>query len=129
MGRISRADARIGNGVKAASTALALLVLLAATPALAATAAAPEPMHLLGILLDFILFALTLLGVALFHHHTFAVAMTGLAAITLYRLGFTDFKTGTGLTSSGPSCRHFRRSSRAQRFAELRVRRRVEWRT
>jgi len=123
MTRISRADARIGNGGKAPSPALALLVLLAAT------AAAPEPMHLPGIPVDLILFALTLLGVARFHHHTFAVAMTGLAAITLYRLGFTGFKTGSGRTSSGPSCRHLRRSSRAQRFAELRVRRRVEWRT
>ena len=31
----------------------------------------------------FVLFALTLLGVALFHHHTLAVALTGLAVITL----------------------------------------------
>ena len=45
----------------------------------------------------FILFALTLLGVALFHHHTLQVALTGLAVITLYKLGFTGFKTGPGL--------------------------------
>jgi len=46
---------------------------------------------------DFILFALTLCGVALFHHHTLQVALTGLAVITLYKLGFTGFKTGPGL--------------------------------
>jgi Na+/H+ antiporter NhaD/arsenite permease-like protein len=51
----------------------------------------------LGIPIDFILFALTLLGVALFHRHTLYVALAGLAAITLYKLGFTGFKTGPGL--------------------------------
>jgi Na+/H+ antiporter NhaD/arsenite permease-like protein len=56
-----------------------------------------EPIILLGIPVDFILFALTLLGVALFHHHTLQVALTGLAAITLYKLAFTGFKFGTGL--------------------------------
>jgi Na+/H+ antiporter NhaD/arsenite permease-like protein len=40
---------------------------------------------------DFVLFALTLLGVALFHHHTLHVALTGLVVITLYKLGFSDF--------------------------------------
>ena len=41
-----------------------------------------EPILLFGIPVDFILFGLTLLGVALFHHHTLAVALTGLAAVT-----------------------------------------------
>ena len=53
------------------------LLLLASPPALAA---GPE---VFGIPVDFILFALTLLGVALFHHHTLYVALTGLAVITL----------------------------------------------
>jgi Na+/H+ antiporter NhaD/arsenite permease-like protein len=39
---------------------------------------------------EFILFAATLLGVALFHHHTLAVALTGLVCITAYKL-FTGF--------------------------------------
>src|SRR5689334_21756994 len=56
-----------------------------------------EPVMLLGIPVDFILFGLTLLGVALFHHHTLAVALTGLATITLYKLIFTGFKFGPGL--------------------------------
>jgi Na+/H+ antiporter NhaD/arsenite permease-like protein len=45
---------------------------------------------------EFILFALTLLGVALFHHYTLQVALTGLAAITVFKLAFTGFKFGPG---------------------------------
>ena len=44
-----------------------------------------------GIPLDFVLFALTLLGVALFHRHTLRVALTGLAVIAAYKLLFGDF--------------------------------------
>ena len=44
-----------------------------------------------GIPLEFVFFALTLLGVALFHHYTLMVALTGLATITLFKLGFTGF--------------------------------------
>ncbi len=51
----------------------------------------------LGVPIDFVLFALTLSGVALFHHHTLQVALTGLAVIALYKLGFTGFKTGPGI--------------------------------
>ena len=54
-------------------------------------------MMLAGIPLDFILFALTLMGVALFHHHTLAVAVTGLAVITFYKLLFGDFSGVTGV--------------------------------
>ena len=80
--------------------ALCVLILAFATasPVLAAApGAAPEPLYLFGIPVDFILFALTLLGVALFHHHTLPVALTGLAAITIYKVAFTGFKFGTGL--------------------------------
>jgi Na+/H+ antiporter NhaD/arsenite permease-like protein len=51
----------------------------------------------LGVPADFVLFALTLAGVALFHHHTLQVALIGLAVITLYKVGYTGFKTGPGL--------------------------------
>ena len=51
----------------------------------------------LGVPIDFVLFALTLAGVALFHHHTLQVALTGLIVITLYKVGFAGFKTGPGL--------------------------------
>ena len=46
---------------------------------------------------DFILFALTLLGIALFHKFTLQVALTGLAVTLAYKVGFTGFKTGAGL--------------------------------
>jgi Na+/H+ antiporter NhaD/arsenite permease-like protein len=50
-----------------------------------------------GVPVDFVLFAITLSGVALFHHHTLYVALTGLAVITLYKLGFSEFRHGPGL--------------------------------
>src|SRR6476620_46251 len=50
----------------------------------------------LGVPADFVLFGLTLAGVALFHHHTLQVALIGLAVILAYKLGFTGFKTGPG---------------------------------
>ena len=51
---------------------------------------------MLGVPIDFVLFGLTLAGVALFHHHTLPVALIGLAAILGYKLGFIGFKTGPG---------------------------------
>lgn len=69
-------------------------VLLATHSGLAVAAESPQ---VLGIPVDFILFALTLLGVALFHKYTLQVALTGLTVIILYKLGFTGFKTGDGL--------------------------------
>src|SRR6478672_1437677 len=54
-------------------------------------------MTVAGIPIDFILFALTLLGVALFHHHTLGVALTGLAVISAYKVVFTGFKEGPGV--------------------------------
>jgi Na+/H+ antiporter NhaD/arsenite permease-like protein len=50
-----------------------------------------------GIPVEFVIFALTLLGVAVFHHRTLQVALTGLAVIIVYKLGFTGFKTGPGI--------------------------------
>jgi Na+/H+ antiporter NhaD/arsenite permease-like protein len=52
---------------------------------------------LLGIPFEFILFGVTLLGVALFHRYVLAVALTGLAAIVLYKLVFTGFRPGPGI--------------------------------
>ena len=63
-------------------------------------------MLVFGIPLDFILFALTLLGVAVFHHHTLPVALIGLAAIVGYKLDFTGFKFGTGLGGLGHHMAH-----------------------
>jgi len=65
-----------------------------------------EPILLFGIPVDFILFALTLLGIALFHHHTLPIGVGGLAVITLYKLLFTGFKTGIGLAGLGLHIEH-----------------------
>jgi Na+/H+ antiporter NhaD/arsenite permease-like protein len=65
-----------------------------------------EPVHLLGIPVDFILFALTLLGVALFHRHTLPIALTGLATIIVFKLAFTGFKFGAGLGGLGQHMAH-----------------------
>ena len=46
--------------------------------------------------IDFILFALTLLAVALFHHRTLEVAATGLVTITVYNLAFGTFRGEAG---------------------------------
>ncbi|MGQ9685767.1 MAG: SLC13 family permease [Thiobacillaceae bacterium] len=63
-----------------------------------AQAAQPNALpELIGIPLEFILFAATLLGVALFHRLTLQVALTGLAAISLYKIGFTGFNEGAGV--------------------------------
>jgi len=50
-----------------------------------------------GIPFEFVLFATTLLGVALFHHHTLAVGLSGLASIVLYKLFFRRLPHRTGL--------------------------------
>jgi Na+/H+ antiporter NhaD/arsenite permease-like protein len=50
-----------------------------------------------GIPVEFVLFGLTLFGVALFHRHTSYVALTGLIAIVLYKIRFTGFRTGAGV--------------------------------
>src|SRR3954452_20630024 len=63
-------------------------------------------MLIFGIPVDFVLFALTLLGVALFHHHTLPVALTGLSAIILHKLLFTGFKFGAGLGGLGHHMAH-----------------------
>ena len=47
--------------------------------------------------IDFILFALVLLGIAIFNRRTFEVAITGLVVITLYKLAFSGFPQGPGL--------------------------------
>lgn len=52
---------------------------------------ASEGLNFFGIPLEFILFGLTLLGVALFHHHTLKVALTGLVVVLIYKEAFTDF--------------------------------------
>lgn len=56
---------------------------------------------LLGIPVEFMLFALTLLGVAVFHHYVLQVALGGLAVITAYKLAFTRVQDRSGRGRSG----------------------------
>ena len=73
---------------------LGIAVLLAVWSGIAAAADAPA---VFGIPVDFILFALVLLGVAVFHNYTLRVALIGLATIATYKIIFTGFKTGPGV--------------------------------
>jgi Na+/H+ antiporter NhaD/arsenite permease-like protein len=50
-----------------------------------------------GVPFEFVLFAATLVGVALLHHSTLQVALTGVAAVILYKLIFTGFDEGAGI--------------------------------
>ena len=74
--------------------------------ATAPATAAATPVYVFGIPVDFILFGLTLIGVAIFHHKTLQVALTGLAAIVLYKLVFTGFKSGAGLAGLALHMQH-----------------------
>lgn len=78
----------------ARSTLLALPILAVSGDALAASGSSPA---VAGVPVDFILFALTLLGVALFHDHTLKVGLAGLATISTYKLLFTGFAAGAGM--------------------------------
>ena len=70
--------------------------LLGATPAAFAATAFAGP-TVAGIPVEFILFAITLTGVALFHHRTMPIAVTGAAVIALYKIAFSPFRTGAGV--------------------------------
>ena len=92
-----------------ASASLAAAVVSIASPAAAATNAsglAAEPVFVFGIPVDFILFALTLIGVAIFHHKTLQVALVGLATILVYKFAFNGFKFGPGLAGLGLHMQH-----------------------
>jgi Na+/H+ antiporter NhaD/arsenite permease-like protein len=60
----------------------------------------------LDIPVEFVLFGLTLLGVALFHQRTLPIALFGLAIITAYKLDATGFKTGPGFAGLGAHLAH-----------------------
>ena len=46
---------------------------------------------------EFILFALTLMGIALFHHYTLAVGLTGLTTISIYKIIYSGFAAAPGI--------------------------------
>ncbi len=63
-------------------------------------------MTVLGVPFDFVLFALTLLGVATLHHHALKVAIGGALAVTLFQLLVTGFKAGPGLAGLAGHAAH-----------------------
>ena len=65
-----------------------LLLLFVSQSLMAADGKMPA---IAGIRIEFILFALTLIGVAIFHHKTMYVALTGLAVVLIVKYAFTDF--------------------------------------
>ncbi len=54
-----------------------------------------------GVPVEFVLFGVTLAGVALFHRHTLHVALAGLAFIVAYKFFGPGFKEGAGLQGLG----------------------------
>jgi Na+/H+ antiporter NhaD/arsenite permease-like protein len=53
---------------------------------------------LTAIPLELWMFAATLAAVAVFHRHTLVISLIGVATIALYKVAFTGFKTGEGLS-------------------------------
>ncbi len=88
-----------GRAVLGLAAVIATAVFSPASADAAATAAVTTPslVHLLGIPVEFLLFAATLISVALFHHQTLRVALAGLAAIVAWKLLVAGFKAGPGL--------------------------------
>ncbi|MGE5094967.1 MAG: citrate transporter [Betaproteobacteria bacterium] len=56
-----------------------------------------QPVMLGPVPVDFILFALILAGIALYHQFTFRVAVTGLVVVAAYKILFTGFNYGPGV--------------------------------
>ncbi|MGZ8993889.1 MAG: citrate transporter [Burkholderiaceae bacterium] len=83
----------------------AFALLIAPTVVFAQTGASAAP-TVAGIPVEFILFAVVLLGVALFHHYTFPIAAGGALAIALYKIFFSPFKTGAGWSGFGTHLLH-----------------------
>ena len=75
----------------------AAAVALSAAPAiaLAADVAFTGP-TIGGIAVEFVLFAITLASVALFHRHTMPIAVGGAAVIAAYKIVASPFRTGAG---------------------------------
>ena len=70
------------------------------------TALAALPGQLMSVPVEFYIFGLTLLGVALFHHRTLTVALCGLATTVVYKLIFTGFAEGTGFAGLAAHADH-----------------------
>jgi Na+/H+ antiporter NhaD/arsenite permease-like protein len=74
-----------------------LLPCIALLAPIVSHAAPVEPPAVAAIPIDFLLFAITLVGVAIFHHQTLRVALVGLAVITVFKVLFSPFAEGPGI--------------------------------
>src|ERR1044071_9569320 len=104
--RLSLKDLSQTQILAAAVTILGVLLANSAAAASTTGVYSAQPVYLFGVPVDFILFGLTLLGVAVFHHKTLEVAVAGLAAVTLYKLMFTGFRQGETLIGLMLQLRH-----------------------
>jgi len=77
---------------------LASCLLALATLSGLGHAAVAEPPAIGAIPIDFILFAVMLAGVALFHRHTLAIAGGGLIVISIFKIAASPFPEGPGIT-------------------------------
>ncbi|MDQ6917432.1 MAG: citrate transporter [Pseudomonadota bacterium] len=62
-----------------------------------AVALPTDPPTVVGIPVDFVLFGATLVGVALFHRHTLAIALGGMAVISIFKIVASPFAEGAGI--------------------------------
>jgi Na+/H+ antiporter NhaD/arsenite permease-like protein len=77
--------------------ALALALMLVAPLACAAEGPPFAGPRLVGIPFEFFLFGATLAGVALFHHFTLPIAVSGALVISIYKILFSPFLAGAGV--------------------------------
>lgn len=83
------------------------LIGIAGLIATLSTAAAAFAGPAIGVVpIEFILFGIVLAGVAIFHHHTLPIALTGAAVIALYKMIASPFVTGSGITGFGVHLAH-----------------------
>ncbi len=79
------------------AVALLLLAFLACASSMAAAADFAGPQIAGSIPVEFVLFALVLAGVALFHGYVLPIALGGAIVIALYKIMVSPFRTGAGL--------------------------------
>src|SRR5437762_5299495 len=80
--------------VRGLAVLLLVCILLMPAPVMAEPV---EPPLIAGVPIDFILFALTLVGIALFHHHTLPIAVGGLLVISTFKIVASPFPEGPGI--------------------------------
>src|SRR5437899_7196311 len=80
--------------VRGLAALLLVCILLMPAPVMAEPV---EPPLIAGVPIDFILFALTLVGIALFHHHTLLIAVGGLLVISTFKIVASPFPEGPGI--------------------------------